>query len=151
LIVAYAAIGATAIRTGDAVWLQWLFTMNLLLIGIAVIAARVSPARNSAFWTGVAVFDGLYLVSAFSMFAPSYATSPHNLMLVTTLWFREFALDATPRPGAPMGLGPPTTYDDRVNAMHLLAAALVGLVGGLIGLVIARAVLGREAERRHTE
>lgn len=144
LLVAYVAIGAAALRTAELVWLQWLFTMNLLVIGIAAIAARLSSPRDAAFWIGLAVFDAIYVISAFVMFAPSYASSPQNLLLITTMWFREFALYFTPPPGAAVGIGPPTPYDDRVNAMHLLAAAFVGLLGGLLGRLIAFAVLGRE-------
>jgi hypothetical protein len=42
-------------------------------------------------------------------------------------------------------MGTPAGYDDRVNAMHLVAAGIVALVGGLIGRVVAMMILGREA------
>jgi hypothetical protein len=150
LAVAYIAIATAAVRTGDSIWVQWLFTMNLLL-GAAVIAARVSGPRDSAFWTGLAVFEAMYLVAVFVMAAPADRSSPGNLFLVTTLWFREFALYGSPPPGVtPGGLVTPS-FHDRINAMHLITAACVGLGGGLLGLWIAPVARGGGSARRMGE
>jgi hypothetical protein len=124
--------------------------MDLLLLGAAVIAARVSGPRDSAFWTGVAVFEALYLVAAFGMWMPPDAPVPENLLLVTTLWFRELALyGILPAVQSVRGGVVSPSFYASINAMHLLTAACVGLGGGLLGLFIARVAPGEQGPKKY--
>jgi len=65
-LVAVAALGCAAMRSGSWLWASVTFTMTLGFLGLAIVGAIYHRGERRAFWLGFATFGWIYLYMAFS-------------------------------------------------------------------------------------
>ena len=61
-VVAFAAVGFAALRSGSDLWASTIFTLTAATLATAVLLSIHRQGRARAFWIGVALFGWLHLV-----------------------------------------------------------------------------------------
>jgi hypothetical protein len=151
-------LGLAAIRSGSYTSLKVVYTATILMLLVAVIAARYRPAAEGAFWFGFAVFGWGYLLFAFvpmPLWNVAFSAGNSHRMaegnpLVVTYEAIEWLAESQARrvhplqhvaPSVPAGgtsmapsMAPAAmvTKANLIGTVHLIFAWVFGALGGLI-------------------
>lgn len=139
--------GFTALRTGTVFWYQTTYTIVLLVLLTAVLAARAW----GCFWFGFAVFGwGYFLLSAgpwFDQGSDFRTTIPLNKSILTTFFINEVCEilihKVNPDPADPQWQNQFSDHAKRILYTTGIAQLLLVPLFGLAGGVIARSIQER--------
>lgn len=134
------ACGLAALRSGQLGALRWFYTLTIVILLMAVLAARLACAERRPFWFGFAVFGWAYLVLGLGLRlqAPAFQSGPWQAETVINplLPSTDYLLRAQF-----LGNTQLRTLDDytrrtaSVAVGHMLVTLAVALLGGLATFV----------------
>jgi hypothetical protein len=161
-IVLVVGVGVAALRAASLVWASAVFTLTVLVLLTAVLAAMARRGRTRMTWAGFALFGWVYLGTTFGPGAAANGVTPPPYVTRwaldywdANLWsaamggvaamlaesgnsgeelFPRFPPVQLPGTGAPV-LSPNSHHFRRIG--HCLAAIVFGLVGAVLGRLLA--------------
>lgn len=90
LLVALAAVGMAALRSGSIWWASGLYTLDLILICVAAVVAIVRNGPTRAFAVGLSVFGSGYVLTIFSPLFNMVCPPPPLIHEFAMNWSLEF-------------------------------------------------------------
>jgi hypothetical protein len=144
-LVAVAAVGFAAVRTGSTFGFRVAYSLVVTLLIVATIAARYRRGREGAFWFGAAVTGwALFLVG--HSYSPNVSFLP-NPNLLTTMLGRKLTDLVIPRRAVIASSGDLISligfdvHSERDRAtlgtVLMMMVVALALVGGLVSVAIA--------------
>lgn len=158
-IVLFIGIGFAAVRASSLLWASAVFTLTVAVLSAGILAAMVRKGRARLTWAGFALFGWVYLGTTFGPWtaangvgAPPYVTrwgldywdsklSGSGPLQANRGPLQANRIDTAPPgevlyPRYPLPLFPPDSFHFR-RIGHSLAAILFGLVGAVVGRLLA--------------
>jgi hypothetical protein len=145
--VIFIGLGFAALRSASPLWSSAVFTLTVTVLSAAILGAMARRGRARMTWAGFALFGWVYLGTAFGPWADvnGVTAPPYVTRLGLDYWHSKlpkppgaatYSAPAFASPAAvPLVLTPDALQFRRIG--HCLAAILFGLVGTVLGRLIA--------------